>query len=243
MYNIDNTIRYKVFNTETGETSNWIDNQIDLVRTIEKMCSGHKRLTRRFSDSYITALTFIKGKEDEEYRVDYIASYCGMFYYKRVLNVRNILIKDNYNRIIGVNNLKNVYYNNKTLRYEFINPLIYDLYKPWNKKKRLREKDSGYRSEPVRFTGKIKGGSCYRRIRYKNTLRLSQDIECKEYGIKGYRQRRVLDARDIEAFEKRSRSWKENKKLKKQWMLHLDKKDKIVENQINMLGMIEIEEV
>lgn len=243
MYNIDGSIRYQVINTTTGKVSNWIDNQVELIRYITRENSKYPRFVNRDVDSHIRALEYVKSKEGYEEKIEYIYDYSSVYHCKRVVIAKNILIKDNYGRIIGLRDLDNVYYNYRMQRYEFENPLIYSTYRPWNKNKKLREKDSGYRKEPVRFTGKIKGGSCYRRIKYKETLKLYNDLECKEYGIKGYRKRRVLDAWDIEAWEHGSKNWKENRKVKRQWMIHLDKQEKSVKNEINMLGMDEIEDV
>lgn len=242
MYNIDSRIRYKVTNTTTGKVSGWIDNQVDLIQYITRENNKYPKRFLDLDNSYVRALEYIKSKESYEEKVWYICDSSTDYRCKEVILVKNILIKDNYGRIVGLNELNNVYYDHKEQRYNFNNSLIY-YDKPWNKKKKLREKDSGYRREPVRRTGKIKGGSGFRRISYKGTLKLVSDLECKEYGVKGYRTRKIVNAWDIEPWEYGSRSWKENTKAKKQWMIHLDKQDKIIKNNIDMLGMDGIEDI
>lgn len=236
MYNIDNTIRYKVINVLNGKESDWFKDQKLLFKYMDSVNNKRSFCMSRNIESYREALERIKNTEGQEYIVKY--TYDLRFHVIKHIFEKDILIKDNYGRIVCVYMIDNVYYNARDFRYDFINPLLYDTkYRKWNSKKRLREKDSGYRKEPVSGTGKIKGGSCYRRIRYKETLLAKDDLECSEYGIRGYRTRRVLNNWDIEAWEKGSKSWKENKRVRKQWMIHLDKKDREVQKEIDMIGM------
>ena len=60
-------------------------------------------------------------------------------------------------------------------------------------------------------------------MRYKNTLVALENDQCNEYGVKGYRKRRVLDAWDIEPVDEPSKSWKKNFKVRRQWMIRKGK--------------------
>lgn len=238
MYSIDNKVRYQVINTESCKISNWIDNQVDLIKYVCGQCCKGSLIGYYGDDSYINCLRFIKSKEGYEEIVSYICDYKGIYGwvgYKKYVEVKHILIKDSFGRIVSLQDIDNVYYNHRNMRYEFIDISVYNNRKPWNKKKKLRERDNGYRSEPIAYSRKWRGGGYGRHIKYKNTLLLSSDPECKEYGIEGYRKRRVLNAWDIEPWEDSNRNWK-NRKIKKQWMIHLSKKDKKVQKEIDMLG-------
>ena len=244
MYYTNNVIKYKVINTITGEKSKWCETESELLNQLEYMF----RRQNHFSASFATVLSAVKQNKNDNnnwnFSIDDILHiYCNRNL--RETNKRFLIITDNYNRFITpdiLNSLEydyhNRYYNiknfpmknyNRFITPDKLNSLEYDYHnryyniknfpmKNYNRKKKLREKDSGYRKEPVSRTGKRRYHGRYgRRIHYKETWLLFEDDQCKEYGIKGYRPRRRLDAWDIESVEHCSRSWKD-KKIRRQWM-------------------------
>ena len=213
MYYTNNVIKYKVINTITGEKSKWCETESELLNQLEYMF----RRQNHFSASFATVLSAVKQNKNDNnnwnFSIDDILHiYCNRNL--RETNKRFLIITDNYNRFITPDKLNSLEYDYHNRYYNIKNfPM-----KNYNRKKKLREKDSGYRKEPVSRTGKRRYHGRYgRRIHYKETWLLFEDDQCKEYGIKGYRPRRRLDAWDIESVEHCSRSWKD-KKIRRQWM-------------------------
>ena len=213
MYYTNNVIKYKVINTITGEKSKWCETESELLNQLEYMF----RRQNHFSASFATVLSAVKQNKNDNnnwnFSIDDILHiYCNRNL--RETNKRFLIITDNYNRFITPDKLNSLEYDYHNRYYNIKNfPM-----RNYNRKKKLREKDSGYRKEPVSRTGKRRYHGRYgRRIHYKETWLLSEDDQCKEYGIKGYRPRRRLDAWDIEPVEHCSRSWKD-KKIRRQWM-------------------------
>lgn len=213
MYKIENITKYKVINTRTNSESRWCETEYKLLDELRHMF----KLEYNIYPSYSTALMAVKQNINDnnfwwfsEDDIHYIYTKYDLSEMQR----RFLIIIDNYNRFIPpykLSCMKFDYYHN----YYIVKKLPNRYY---NRKKKLKEKDSGYRREPVYRTGRKRHYGRYgRRIHYKETWLLSEDDQCKEYGIKGYRPRRRLDAWDIEPVEHRSRSWKD-KKIRRQWM-------------------------
>lgn len=99
-----------------------------------------------------------------------------------------------------------------------------DMYleKRWNYKshKWLRQKDSGYRREPVARTGmKRRRWDFYRDIRFAQQLRELTIPEYREFTRKGVLEKLPDPWMDepVKHFEK---NWKKQYKVRKQWMIH-----------------------
>ncbi len=196
MFETDHKTRYLIINIYTGETSHWIESENVLCIKILEM-AGKKSYFLKDSKTAISSVKF--NREEETYPMEPIF-------------LRKLMIFDNHGRMIPPHKLNFVF-------YDFFGH-SYDMRVPernWNRKKKLRKKDSGYRREPVAGTGRKQFHTYVRPIRYKNTILLSEDDQCKEYGIKPYKKK--IDKWDIEPFREYSKSWKDNTKRKRQWKI------------------------
>lgn len=197
MFETDHEIRYIICNVHTGEISHWLNSEDELCFEILKMVGArYYFFTFRTKDA-ISSVKF--NREEETYPMEPIF-------------LRKLMIFDNHGRMIPPHKLNFVF-------YDFFGH-SYDMRVPernWNRKKKLRKKDSGYRREPVAGTGRKQFHTYVRPIRYKNTILLSEDDQCKEYGIKPYKKK--IDKWDIEPFREYSKSWKDNTKRKRQWKI------------------------
>lgn len=197
MFEIDHEIRYIIYNVYTGETSNWLKSEEELCFEILRMAGARYYFYTLFTPRTKEAISSVKFNKEEE------------TYPKNPIFLRKLLIFDNHGRMIPPHKLDCVF-------YDFFGH-SYDINVPEqnsNRKKKLREKDSGYRREPVTGTGKTQYLST-RPIRYKQTIRLAEDDQCKEYGIKPYKKK--IDKWAIEPFREYSKSWKDNTKRRRQW--------------------------
>lgn len=198
MYYNDLRRRYKVTNAWTGMSSVWIWDEDILIKELKKLYG------------YISDKPFMFWWEvtlDKDLRA-------VMLYAEDSDPERYLYIEDQFGRCVTPAELKTVYFDDEYGAYKRTSS--HNL--TYNRKKELREKGPGYRRDPVSGIHSTHG-RYFRQISYKNTLIASDDDQCKEYGIPGYRKRRVLDAWDIEPVHIPVRSWKENYKVRKQWMI------------------------
>lgn len=213
MIRLDNTMRYMAINVITGENTGWAEDIYDLHMRIAEMLSDGKfpRLGRYRNDpkSYMDR---IKRKADMEPEPETFLVYKGY---------PPVAYEETYYRSIRIMDSCGRTY----MPEAYADMVIHDirLQKPFmcNRKKELRQKDSGYRSEPVSRTGKQMWMRKYgRKMSYKHTLSAACDDQCMEYEIKPCREKTRLDAYDIEPFEHTDRCWKSSHKVKRQWMIH-----------------------
>lgn len=215
MYIIDNEIGYRVINVNNGRTSKWCLSESELFVEIQKILAGE--LKKKYSmPSIVTAISAVKFHENDigYYQIEY--DDWDRYQILPYANRRCLMIYDNFGRMIPPNKLESVYYDYAHKRYEVKNEGVVR----YNRKKQLRKRDNGYRKESVSGTSCRKSGGYRRKISYKGTQLLAENDQCKEAGIKGYRPNRVLDTWDIEPFQERKRCWKDNYKVRKQYMIH-----------------------
>lgn len=104
----------------------------------------------------------------------------------------------------------------------------------WNQKKYLKEKDSGYRKEPVSHTGvRHKYYHYNRRINYKSVLTKLTIPEYKEY-TSPKELKRFNDIYIYETLRHVEKSWKSQYKCRKQWMIHSKEKTKGRRNKVGL---------
>lgn len=215
MYYNNRKVMYRAENITTGEKTEYYENIIDLIRHMTKILD-----VRRYS-WYMNnnpAVSFKKVIGRIKNNRSLVPEYVERFYYdcdgKYVYSsyeTRIIIVTDNFGRMYNAHDIKKIF---DTESYKI------DLVSKYNRKKKLKEKDSGYRKEPVSRTGICYRGSYGRSMRYKRTRIAAEDDQCMEYGIKPCRNKTVLDAYDIEPIEDYGKSWKKNHKVRKQWMIH-----------------------
>ena len=213
MIRLDNTMRYMAINVITGENTGWAEDIYDLHMRIAEMLSGGKYpKVARYRNDPKNYMDQIKRRADMEPEAETFLVYKGYppVAYKEMY-YRSIRIVDSCGRTY--------------MPEAYADMVIHDIHlqKPFmcNRKKELRQKDSGYRSEPVSRTGKQMWMRKYgRKMSYKHTLSAACDDQCMEYEIKPCREKTRLNAYNIEPFEHADRCWKSSCKVKRQWMIH-----------------------
>lgn len=213
--------KFRVYNEITNCLSGWMNSEMEMLKycardfalavglSVHSMSVEYAPLAMKCSEndnSVIMVGTPSRLDPDKIIRVP----YCGAL-------TKFLLVKDQYGRIVTPYSLETVGYDNST-GYFYLQPWMTEE-RVWNPKKRLREKDNGYRKEPVSRTGRNLHRIYGRSIRYKDTQIARTDPECKEYRIEGYRARKVVDPWLIEPFREGSRSWKDTK-CQRQYMRH-----------------------
>lgn len=211
MHVIENKNLIRAFNLDTMEpASDWYENN---PYGVGKLLYDLKKW-KRGSDGKFRNITLNMFKSYGSNTVERVTFSWGY----EIIRVRAYLcFQSNQSGFIPLKNVPGIKYNYRTFEY-YLEPK-YDYDVTYNRKKDLRQRDAGFRKDPVYATGRYYG-RYGRRIHYKGTHLAFTDPECEEYNIKGYRARRVLDNWDIEPCEECSKSWKKNTKARKQWAKH-----------------------
>lgn len=211
MHVIENKNLIRAFNLDTMEpASGWYENN---PYGVGKLLHDLKKW-KRGSDGKFRNITLGMFKSFGSLTVEKLTFDWG---YELIRVHTYLCFQSNQTGFIPLKNVPGIKYDYRNYEYYLEQKYVYS--DTYNRNKALRQKDSGFRKDPVSWTGRYYG-KWGRKIHYKGTHLAYTDPECAEYNIKGYRTRRVLDNWDIEPYEKCSKSWKENTKARKQWDKH-----------------------
>lgn len=217
MYKIDNLSNvYYVINLEKN-TINKIGDEKDLIQYLSRWYTRPYMSYKKVFDISDLNLT---GK-------DLCLHTVGTFpYYDTVYCLRKLMIVDGYNRVVDISRYKkeveNIWANEKSRSN--VKTSCELEYGDWLEIKNWRNVTHRYRYriDPVPFIHNYNNGP-YQHKKYKHILKMVLDPEYKEYNrISHYYS--VLDGVYYwEPFNVRSvsKSWKDNKKIKKQWQKNL----------------------
>lgn len=201
MFEVENKEKLRIINAETLDpVTDWEE------ATKEGFYKLLKSITGLFFSPTQRTLDLIKNIYDMGSK--------NPFYIDLYSQNKPYCVESNQKGFVPVYNLPGVYYDHEKWRCELD---ISTFNTPYLRKKNLREKDSGYRRDPVSLTGRRRIRVSLRDVSYKGTLLAYDNPDCKEYGIKGYRKRKVVYKWDLEPWRNQQRCWKSQGRRKKQW--------------------------
>lgn len=201
MYCVNNRTMFRAVNYKHGWNTDWFPTQRELVEHLLRMY--------KWDWKPIEVLDRIKFCNTPEVETHEVETWLDHF----VTKERFIAIYDNWGQIYIPATMKNVYLDGHFRCYDFIDLGIYDLNRP-----PYVRQYRGFRSEPVPHTGtkrhRYRG---YRSIQYKKVLLEKADDQCKEYGLRGFRGKRLLEDKYEWPERCSSRNWKDCTKRGRQW--------------------------
>lgn len=195
----------------------WHDNMRELIQTLgSPFCIRSFNGLRISKESILTYMKRSAMPGCEEYTVSMpLWRPATPGFYHTEAYVRYLAVYDSFGRMYTPEKVL------EALEEESEKVMAETRYKSRNKM--LREKDSGFRREPVSYTGRNTYGCSRgwsRNISYKHTRIAAEENDYAEYGVRpAVRAKTVLDVWDIEPVRHVEKSWKKNSKAGKQWMV------------------------